>query len=366
MARSKMRFMKEQMSAAVGNSSVVVKIIACGLVIGYLVSFISSAIPFITVTPGYVMPPNARVYSFFMYCFVELHFWHVLADISVVILCGKLLEPLWGAPDMLLFYVVVSLGVGIMTAVSYVFMYLVTLNSDYLFDVHIYGQAGYIAGFCVAVKQVMPDHCLATLPLGKLRNTHIPLSLLVITILLRLLGLLPGPYPIMFGWGILVSWTYLRFYQKHTNGNRGDMADNFGFASFFPSQMQPIVSILSNSVFNALVKIKVCKKPQRRYDVSSPTTITVTLPGTEPHDAERRKQLALKALNDRLNKSDSAPAWPSMDDETPASPDSPAQPASIAASVASSLPSSSTPPLPTKLPLPEFKDPTKKEPATGT
>lgn len=59
--------------------------------------------------------------------------------------------------------------------------------------------------------------------------------------------------------------------------------------SFFPSQLQPIMSILSNSAFNTLVKIKVCKKPQRRYDVSSPTTITVTLPGTEPHDAERRK-----------------------------------------------------------------------------
>lgn len=231
-ARSKMRFVKEQMSAAVGNSSVVVKIIACAVVIGYLFSFISSAIPFITVTPGYVMPPNARLYSFFMYCFVELHFWHVIADIAVVILCGKLLEPLWGAPDMLLFFVVASLGVGVMTALTYVITYLVTLNSDYLFDVHIYGQAGYIAGFCVAVKQVMPDHCLATLPLGKLRNTHIPLSLLVITIVLRLLGLLPGPYPIMFGWGIVVSWIYLRFYQKHTNGNRGDMADNFGFARY--------------------------------------------------------------------------------------------------------------------------------------
>lgn len=360
MARSKMRFMKEQMSAAVGNSSVVVKIIASALIIGYLLSFITSAIPFITVTPGLVMPPNARVYSFFMYCFVELHFWHLLSDIAVVVLCGKLLEPLWGAPDMLLFFVVVSLGVGIMTAMSYVFAYLVTLNSDYLFDIHIYGQSGYIAGFCVAVKQVMPDSCLATLPLGKLRNTHIPLSLLVITILLRLVGLLPGPYPIMFGWGIVVSWIYLRFYQKHTNGNRGDMADNFCFASFFPSQLQPIVAILSNSVFNALVKIKVCKKPQRRYDVSSPTTITVTLPGTEPHDAERRKQLALKALNDRLTKSDSAPAWPSMDDDVPASPTSDT---STTPNTPSPVPG---PSLPAKLPLPEFKDPSKKEPSKGT
>lgn len=326
-----------------------------------------------TVTPGYVMPPNARVYSFFMYCFVELHFWHVIADVAVVVLCGKLLEPLWGAPDMLLFFVVVNLGVGLMTAFCYVFAYLVSLNEDYLFDVHIYGCAGYIAGFCVAVKQVMPDSCVVTNPFGKLRNTHIPLTLLLIVIILRLVGALPGPYPFMFGWGILISWIYLRFYQKHSNGNRGDMNDNFSFASFFPSQAQPIICVLSNTVFNFLVRVKICRKPQRRYDVSSPTTITVTLPGTEPHDAERRKQLALKALNDRLNKGDSAPAWPSMDDEVPSSPTSLAdQPmmASLPFATGSVSPSPSTVPpftssaLPVKLSIPEFKetkDPSRKD-----
>ncbi|CAG5122132.1 unnamed protein product [Candidula unifasciata] len=319
-ARTKLPILKDHLSAAVGKSSIVVKAIAITVIIGYLLSFISYAIPFITVTPGYVMPPNFRVYSFGLYCFVELHFWHVLADIAVIILFGKLLEPLWGAPDMLLFFIIVNLGVGLMTAFLYFFIYLVTLNEKYLFEVHIYGLSGYIAGFCVAVKQVMPDHCLATLPFGKLRNTHIPLTLLVLIVLLRIAGLLPGPYPYMFTSGIVVSWVYLRFYQKHTNGNRGDMADNFSFASFFPSQFQPLIAIISNSVFSGLVKIKLCKKPQRRYDVSSPTTITVTLPGSEPHDAERRKQLALKALNERLGKPEGNPNWPTLDDDSPASP----------------------------------------------
>ncbi|KAI8781956.1 transmembrane protein 115 [Biomphalaria glabrata] len=315
-------------TAAVGKSSIVVKAVAVVVVIGYLFSFISSAIPYITITPGYVMPPNFRVYSFILYCFVELHFWHVLADVAVIVLFGKLLEPLWGARDMLIFFVITNLGVGITTAFLYFFIYLVTLNEEYLFEVNIYGLSGYIAGFCVAVKQVMPDHCLATLPFGKLRNTHIPLTLLILIILLRIAGLLPGPYPYMFLNGMIVSWIYLRFYQKHTNGNRGDMADNFSFASFFPSQFQPLIAIISNSIFSALVKVKLCKKPQRRYDVSSPTTITVTLPGTEPHDAERRKQLALKALNERLSKPDTTPSWPSLDDEGPTSPTAPLLPSS--------------------------------------
>ncbi|GFS11004.1 transmembrane protein 115-like [Elysia marginata] len=320
---SKLPIIRDHFAVAIGKSSVVVKTVAVIAIFGYFMSFISSAIPYITVTPGYVMPPNFRVYSFIFYSFVELHFWHVLADIAVVVLFGKLLEPLWGAPDMLLFFVINSIGVGLLTAFLYFFIYLVTLNEEYLFNVHIYGMAGYVAGFCVAVKQVMPDHCLATLPFGKLRNTHIPLTLLVFIIIMRLSGLLPGPYPYMYIMGMIVSWVYLRFYQKHTNGNRGDMADNFSFASFFPSQLQPLVAVISNSIFSIFVRIKLCNKPQRKYDVSSPTTITVTLPGTEPHDAERRKQLALKALNERLSKPETTLNWPSLDDDGPVSPTSP-------------------------------------------
>ncbi|XP_076448092.1 transmembrane protein 115-like [Babylonia areolata] len=323
MANSKIDFMKEQISAAVGNTSVMVKIIASAVCVGYLLSFISSAIPFMTVTPGFVMPPNARVYSFFLFCFVELHFWHVIADICVVVLCGKLLEPLWGAPDMMLFFVIVNLGVGFMTAAFYIVAYLITLNADFLFDVHIHGLAGYIAGFCVAVKQVMPDYCVATMPFGKLRNTHIPLSLLVIIIVLRLLGALPPPYPYMFGWGIVISWVYLRFYQKHTNGNRGDMGDSFSFSSFFPNQLQPLMAVVSSTVFNMLIRVRLCRKPQRRYDVGSPTTITVTLPGSQLHDAERRKQVALKALNDRLQSADPSPLWPPLTVSGPSTPTSP-------------------------------------------
>ncbi|KAH3868047.1 transmembrane protein 115-like [Dreissena polymorpha] len=313
---------KQNMSAAFGNSSLVVKTVAVLVFFGYFLSFIPKGTPYITVTPGYVLPPNFWVWTYLTHSFVEFHIWDVLADVLVVILCGKLLEPLWGAMDMLIFFVITNLLVAITTSFTYLFIYFATKNEDYLFETYIHGLAGYIAGFSVAVKQVMPDHVLVTSPFGKLRNTHIPLILVSVVITLRLLGALDGPYPIMFTWGVLISWIYLRFYQKHSNGNRGDMADNFSFASFFPSKFQPVVNILANTVFSFFVKVKICKKPQRRYDVSSPTTITITLPGTDPQDAERRKNLALKALNERLNKTaeSSNTSWPSLDDEEVTSP----------------------------------------------
>ena len=224
---------KQNISAALGNSSIVVKTVALLVFFGYFLSFIPSGTPYITVTPGYVLPPNFWVWTYLTHTFVEFHIWDVLADVIVVILCGKLLEPLWGAMDMLIFFVVINLGVAIVTSFTYLVIYFATKNEDYLFETYIHGLAGYIAGFSVAVKQVMPDHVLVTSPFGKLRNTHIPMLLVAVVITLRLLGALDGPYPFMFIWGIVISWIYLRFYQKHSNGNRGDMAENFSFARYY-------------------------------------------------------------------------------------------------------------------------------------
>ena len=79
------------------------------------------------------------------------------------------------------------------------------------------------------------------------------------------------------------------------------------------------------------VRLKVCKRPIRRYDVSGgglagggvhggggAGSISISLPGVENHDTERRRQIALKALSDRLSKAEAQSAtsnqqsWPSL------------------------------------------------------
>lgn len=49
--------------------------------------------------------------------------------------------------------------------------------------------------------------------------------------------------------------------------------------------------------------------------------ISISLPGVDNHDTERRRQIALKALKDRLSKTeqstDDATKWPSLDDHEP-------------------------------------------------
>lgn len=107
-----------------------------------------------------------------------------------------------------------------------------TFHPKVLFSVQINGMAGYIAGLSVAVKQIMPDHVLlhTRTPLGKVSNRHVPLLLFLTALLLYLCHLLEGLYTTMIGCGIAVSWVYLRFYQVHSNGTRGDMAETFAFS----------------------------------------------------------------------------------------------------------------------------------------
>lgn len=145
-------------------------------------------------------------------------------------MCGKLLEPLWGALEMMTFFGIVNVGVALLTSIFYLVLYMCTFNTDLLFTTRIHGLSGYIAGIYVAVKQIMPDHIIVKTPLGKIANRNIPMLLLFIYIVLWAVGLCDRTYPSMFMSGLLVSWTYLRFYQIHTNGSRGDMADNFTFA----------------------------------------------------------------------------------------------------------------------------------------
>jgi len=59
--------------------------------------------------------------------------------------------------------------------------------------------------------------------------------------------------------------------------------------SFFPARLSPFISLSSNVVFAILVRLRICRQPQRKYDVSSPTTITVTLPGASAQEVERRR-----------------------------------------------------------------------------
>ncbi|OQV23891.1 putative Transmembrane protein 115 [Hypsibius exemplaris] len=293
-ARRAVSYFGSQVGVAVKNSSVVVKCVCIAVTLCYFLTFSESAVNALTVTPGTLLPPRFHIWTAFTSVFVELHWWLVVIDLIVVGLCAKLIEPMWGALEMLIFFEVINCLVVLSSVVIYFVAYCVTSDERLLFDTHIHGLTGYVAAVCVAVKQIMPDHVLFKLPIAgtiKFRNRNLPLLLLLGLVIVCAAKLTEWVYFWMFLCGTYAGFIYLRYLQKHSNGARGDESEAFDFATFFPNVLQPPVGRVVNVFHAILVKLRILKKHQRKYNFaeSLPTGITVTLPGSSHLDAERRK-----------------------------------------------------------------------------
>ncbi|XP_031628092.1 transmembrane protein 115 [Contarinia nasturtii] len=295
-------YINQQISALLVNTSPSVKFICIVTIFGYLLSFSETAIKALSVTPGYILPPQFCIWTAFTFCFLELYLWEVFLDIIIVGLCGKLIEPLWGQMEMMTFFAITNLGVAILSSMYYLFVYFCTKDDDLLFNVHIHGLSGYVAAVCVAVRQIMPDLLIAKTRIGKLTNRNMPLIVVFFSIIFWLCGILDGTTPTMFISGLIVSWIYLRFYQLHANGNRGDGSESFTFASFFPTILQPAISALVNPLHNLFLRIGIVKPHAVLRNSAHSLTSVVSVQNVDMHDMERRRQIALKALSERLSR----------------------------------------------------------------
>ncbi|XP_033644329.1 transmembrane protein 115-like [Asterias rubens] len=307
----------QQLPSIFTKSSVVIKAISVLVCLLYIISFLVDTKTFLealAVTPALFFPPSFQIWTLFTHSFVEVHIWFVLIDIFFILIAGKLIEPLFGALEMLIFFCVVNTGAALLSSFVYLFMYLTVFKPELLFASHMHGLGGYVSGVAVVLKQTMGDEDLVGRGIIKIKMKDLPLLILMIAILLRIVGLIPGTSLCMSASGLLVSWVYLRFFQRQSSG-KGDMSDTFCFATFFPEAVQLPVNVVSNTVYSVLVRIKVCKKQIRKYDVGAPSPININLPGSDPADAERRRQIALKALNERLSAVEEQTAWPSMDEQ---------------------------------------------------
>ncbi|XP_063282697.1 transmembrane protein 115 [Pelobates fuscus] len=303
-------FRANSILAVLSGSSVLVKCLWGAVLLLYLISFWVSTARVLSITPGLLLPPNLWLWSLVTHGLVEVHIWDVFANLLLTLGAGRRLEPLWGAPELLLFYGVVSVAVGILSALWYLLTYAATSDLHFLFSAHIHGFPGFAGAVLVAHKQTVGD--------GQMEPHRwvqaLPQLVLLAVTLLSVVGLAPSRMLVGYSIGMLSGWVYLRFYQRHSRG-RGDMSDHFSFASFFPGPVQPAAALLGKLTHAALVKVRLCPRAVKRYDVGAPSSITISLPGTDPQDAERRRQLALKALNERLKRVEDQTSWPSMEEE---------------------------------------------------
>lgn len=139
--------------------------------------------------------------------------------------------------------------------------------------------------------------------------------------------------------GFLSSWTYLRFFKRQpdlsgssTGGNitRGDASETFAFAYFWPDAVHPPITAVAGAIYNILLALKICTPFSDEEVETSNEQASARGEGGLPsllnqggrqgvsgkrEEAERRRALALKALDQRLqaasaNRQQPAPAAP--------------------------------------------------------
>ncbi len=170
------------------------------------------------------------------------------------------------------------------------------------------GTVPFQISFLVAFSQLVPAHTV-TLFRGilSLRVPRFPLLYLTFVTVLCLTPILSSASFFLALYAFLTSWTYLRFYKtvfpdldaSQAASLRGDASETFAFAEFFPSPIKPFVASVADQVFNVLVAMRLCVP----FDISAggSNILPRGVPGSARAEAERRRALALKALDQRLH-----------------------------------------------------------------
>lgn len=141
----------------------------------------------------------------------------------------------------------------------------------------------------------------------------------------------PSPFIlIQFGW--LLSWAYLRFFKPGEGGIRGDRSETFSFVSWFPPFLHTPVTFISNFLYGIFIKLGVVQPWHYSALGDVELGVGAGLPGmavgvggagagsggasggsgggqgghaggqatTARQEAERRRAMALKALDQRV------------------------------------------------------------------
>ncbi|KAI7788684.1 rhomboid family protein [Diaporthe eres] len=231
---------------------------------------------------------------------------------------GRYLERAWSSKEFAKFLLITALIPNTLCFGVMVTFFTVTRNESWTLTT-IAGTIPLQISFLVAFSQLVPAHTV-TLFRGilSLRVPRFPLVYLGLVLVLSLTPLLTLASFLLAVFGLLTSWTYLRFYKtvfpdldssQTPYSLRGDASETFAFAEFFPAPAKPLVAALGDQVFNVLVALRLCT-PFSQAEVSAaggnsggyhPYSHRNAAPGSARAEAERRRALALRALDQKLH-----------------------------------------------------------------
>ncbi|SJL06197.1 uncharacterized protein ARMOST_09533 [Armillaria ostoyae] len=257
-----------------------------------------SSTPYLTLIPGSsIFYP----WTFVTSALVETTIYEFVATIIFVPASLKYLERLWGSIETLKF-IVVSVGVSNIIGFGFNWIeFVATKNADvFLYGMEYHGQMSLQIALLVAFTQLIPEHQVQVMGVLKTRVKNLPMAYLTLSTVMTIIGFQCPWIIIQFGW--YVSWVYLRFYKKNTSDTvggtdtYGDRSETFSLVSWFPPFLHYPLTLLGNFVFSTANRFHLI--PATHGDLES--GLYNQVPGSARAEAERRRAMALKALDQRL------------------------------------------------------------------
>lgn len=256
--------------------------------------------------------------------FIEQNIVNFLINTAVILFGGRYLERAWGSRDFATAVLVATIVPNLLVIPTYLIWGVVTGSSDRA-GTPIAGATTVQAAFLVAFKQLVPEHTVSLYKgIVRVRVKHFPAIFLLVN---TIGGLVLGTdTALLLAWyGLITAWSYLRFvkYQPELSGAdttrlRGDASETFAFATFFPDRLQPPIVVVCDKIYEAMCRLKLIKpfsveavaathdRTLLGGDGRLPTSINESRIASKRDEAERRRALALKALDERLGRAASA------------------------------------------------------------
>lgn len=299
-------------------------------------------VPYLTV----VTPALSVLYPWVVLTtsFVETSVVGFLVTGATLAFGGKYCERVWNTKALAWFVGLQSVVPVLVTAVLLILKFMLTAatggNTESVVHV-VSGGTAIQLGFLVALKQLVPEHSIVLFRGAftvKVKHLVMPVLILYTIVGGAILG---RPEIVLLAWsGFFTSWIYLRFFRityvdpilpssavessadasqssKAGPGKtriKGDASEVFALSTFFyPGPLRDVIHQASRVVFHSLVAIKVCtpfnqdEVEQGNLRARMRTSGRAASNGGEGQktaaeiDAERRRAIALKVLEERLD-----------------------------------------------------------------
>lgn len=273
--------------------------------------------------------------------FAEISVFLYITSFAILLQSTRYVEKFWGFNEVLKFVFVVGGVTNLWTVLVTITCNVIRGESAFSMDIPLGGGILYYFGFLVVLKQLIPEHNVVLFQgVINFRIKHLPFIFLIVVLLVSLI-ITQSLYPFVPSIGsFVISYSYLRFYQTiitdpllpitTANANAesgsssgasasgaslitGDASDAFRLVEFFPEISKPYLLPVFDMIYEIgcllgvitpfnddLIEQSNMRAAKRLEQASH------ALKSVANSVAERRRQVALQMIEERISKPDQA------------------------------------------------------------